>query len=73
MAKTYGGWGAFGSPEFDGSSISGGKPVPSNSKAENYVASKAQKKSNKVINCRKCKPERGKYCGPAHSKIALGG
>lgn len=67
MAKVYGGWQAFGSPEFDDSSISGGRPKPSNSPRENSRAVKSQKKINAITNCRKCKPDKGKYCG-RHAK-----
>lgn len=66
--KTYGGgWDHFGEPEFDDSSVSGGKPDTSDrSKKQNTKAAKAQAKLNAQKNCRKCKPERGIFC-PKHA------
>lgn len=69
MAKTYGGWAAYGNPQFDGSSVSGGKPVPSGTSADRAKAAKVQKGYTAVDNCRKCKPEIMEFCGK-HAKNA---
>jgi hypothetical protein len=65
--KIEGGWSHRGAPEFDGSSISGGSPVHSNTPAQNSKAAKNQNKSNAVENCRRCKPD-GTRC-LKHAKI----
>lgn len=64
MVKTYGGWSEFGEPQWDNSSVSGGKPVPQNSIRENTRAARNQSKVNAILNCRKCKKlPSGAYCG----------
>lgn len=70
MAKVYGGWGAFGEPKFDGSSGSGGKPVPQGTSAGRAEAAKIQKGYAKVTNCRRCNPKKGQFCGK-HAKDAV--
>lgn len=59
--KVYGGWDNFGSPEYDNSSISGGRPIATH--GNNKKANKNQSQFNKIRNCKKCDIDALSFCG----------